>query len=311
MSKDDNPAILTFRCPKELDGLIPPPVPAAHGLPTWLKAMPSTALSGLMAGEDNTVKRCPPFVDAMTCGFLIPLICDVKVENGEFTWDNELPPGGAVDFLRSPIGLHDPGQVTGTPLFDAEQFVIKFHNLWTIEAPKGYSLLFTHPVNRFDLPFTTLTGLVECDATTTPGSIFRHAGTIRISPACCRRARRSCNASRSRGKVGWRAPRRSMRTRRGGRTISQLQFCEREACTAANSGVRRQRLLLRSDFAAALGCRNKQLCGRHKRRMTHPRICGAARITARSGASPARRLPISKPALRSLIRFKASFKQMS
>jgi hypothetical protein len=163
MSKDDNPAILTFRCPKELDGLIPAPVPAAQGLPTWLKTMPSTAFSGLMSGEDNTVKRCPPFVDAMTCGFLIPLICDVKVENGEFTWDNELPPGGAVDFLRSPIGLHDPGQVTGTPLFDAEQFVIKFHNLWTIEAPKGYSLLFTHPVNRFDLPFTTLTGLVECD----------------------------------------------------------------------------------------------------------------------------------------------------
>jgi len=41
--------------------------------------------------------------------------------------------------------------------------LIKFHNLWTIEAPTGYSLLFTHPANRFDLPFTTLTGLVDCD----------------------------------------------------------------------------------------------------------------------------------------------------
>ena len=163
MSEHDNPLILTFRCPKELDGLIPPPVPAAQGLPGWLKAMPSTAFSALIAGEDNTVKRCPPFVDAMTCGFLIPLVCDVKIANGELTWDNELPPGGAVDFLRSPIGVHDPGQVTGTPLFDAERFLIKFHNLWTIEAPEGYSLLFTHPVNRFDLPFTTLTGLVECD----------------------------------------------------------------------------------------------------------------------------------------------------
>jgi hypothetical protein len=92
-----------------------------------------------------------------------PLICDVKVENGELAWDHDLPPGGAVDFLRSPIGLHDPGQVTGTPLFDTERFLVKFHNLWTIEAPEGYSLLFTHPVNRFDLPFTTLTGLVDCD----------------------------------------------------------------------------------------------------------------------------------------------------
>jgi hypothetical protein len=41
--------------------------------------------------------------------------------------------------------------------------MIKFHNLWTIEAPEGYALLFTHPANRFDLPFTTLTGLVDCD----------------------------------------------------------------------------------------------------------------------------------------------------
>jgi hypothetical protein len=48
-------------------------------------------------------------------------------------------------------------------LFEDDRFLIKFHNLWTIEAPEGYALLFTHPVNRFDLPFTTLTGLVDCD----------------------------------------------------------------------------------------------------------------------------------------------------
>jgi hypothetical protein len=163
MNKPDQAMILTFRCPKELEGLIPAPVPASYGLPSWIKDMPATAFSTLVGGEDNTVKRCPPFIDAMTSGFLIPLICDVRVENGELTWDHDLPPGGVVDFLRSPIGLHDPGQVTATPLFDAERFLIKFHNLWTIEAPDGYSLLFTHPVNRFDLPFTTLTGMVDCD----------------------------------------------------------------------------------------------------------------------------------------------------
>jgi hypothetical protein len=154
---------LTFRCPKELEGLLPPPTPAALGLPDWLKAMPAQALGVATFGEDDTVKRCPPFIDAMTSGFLIPLICDVKVEAGEFTWDDDLPPGASVSFARSPIGLHDPGQVTGAPLFDTDRFLIKFHNLWTIEAPDGYALLFTHPVNRFDLPFTTLTGMVDCD----------------------------------------------------------------------------------------------------------------------------------------------------
>ncbi|HXA40833.1 MAG TPA: hypothetical protein VNW53_17670 [Phenylobacterium sp.] len=163
MSEREDPLTLTFRCPKELEGLLPPPVPAAQGLPGWLRAMPAQAFSAVVAGDDDTAKRCPPFVDAMTSGFLIPLICDVRVENGEFTWDNDLPAGGAVGFPRSPIGIHDASQVSGTPLFDADRFMIKFHNLWTIEAPPGYALMFTHPVNRFDLPFTTLTGLVDSD----------------------------------------------------------------------------------------------------------------------------------------------------
>ncbi|MGJ4998091.1 hypothetical protein ACQR0Z_26960 [Bradyrhizobium sp. HKCCYLS3077] len=154
---------LKFRCPRELDGLIPPPVPAPMGIPDWVKAMPATAFSQLNQADEQTVKRCPPFIDAMTAGFLIPLVCDLKVEDGGISWDNELPPGGAIDFPRSPVSFHDVSQVTGSPLFEADRFLLKFHNLWTIEAPEGWSLLFTHPLNRFDLPFTTVTGLVDSD----------------------------------------------------------------------------------------------------------------------------------------------------
>jgi hypothetical protein len=157
------PAMLEFRCPAELYGVIPVPQPASLALPDWLKAMPAQAFHSLNAQEESTVKRCPPFVDAMTSGFLIPLICDVRIENGEFTWDNELPPGGSLSFVRSPISFHDSSQVVGSPLFADDRFLIKFHNLWTIRAPEGYAILFTHPFNRFDLPFTTLTGLVDCD----------------------------------------------------------------------------------------------------------------------------------------------------
>jgi hypothetical protein len=154
---------LTFRCPRELEGVAAPPVPAPRGLPGWLKSMPALACSEFLGGELETVKRCPPFVDAMSCGFLIPLMCDVRVENGEFSWDNDLPAGSTVGYQRSPIGFHDPSQVTGSPLFEADRSLIKFHNVWTIQVPEGYSLLFTHPVNRHDLPFRTLTGLVDCD----------------------------------------------------------------------------------------------------------------------------------------------------
>jgi hypothetical protein len=99
----------------------------------------------------------------MTYGFLMPLAIDLKVQDGEFSWDFEMPEGLVSEYSHSPIGFHDPSQIEGTPFFDDDRFVIKFNNFWTIEAPPGYSLLFTHPVNRTDLPFTTLTGLVDCD----------------------------------------------------------------------------------------------------------------------------------------------------
>jgi hypothetical protein len=160
---NDNQMTVIFRCLPELEAILPRPKPAVQGLPDWFKSMPQTAFNPIANNQRDTVKRCPPFVDAMAYGFLMPLICDLRVNSGEFSWDLDLPAKGSTSFVRSPIGFHDPSQVMGTPLFDEDQFVLKFHNLWTIETPPGYSLLFTHPVNRLDLPFTTLTGLVDTD----------------------------------------------------------------------------------------------------------------------------------------------------
>jgi hypothetical protein len=50
-----------------------------------------------------------------------------------------------------------------TPFFDERRAAVKFNSFWTIELPKGWSLMATHPINRFDLPFRTLTGLVDSD----------------------------------------------------------------------------------------------------------------------------------------------------
>jgi len=153
---------IVFRCPPELDGILPRPIPAVRGLPDWFKAMPNKAFSRTLGEEVLTMKKCPPVIDAMTCGFLMPLACDLKVENGEFSWDRDVPRGiGA--YSRSPLHFHDGSQVAGSPFFDEDRYIIKFNNFWTIELPPGYSLLVTHPVNRDDLPFTTLAGLVDVD----------------------------------------------------------------------------------------------------------------------------------------------------
>ena len=159
----DGTMTLIFRCPAELLDLLPPPIPAVQGLPDWFKTLPHTAFNVVTQGEGQTIKRCPPFIDAMTYGFLIPLPCDLKVENGEFSWEFDPPVNSVDNFVRSPIGFHDPSQVEGTPFAQEGRFAIKFNNFWSIESPPGYSLLFTHPVNRPDLPFTTLTGLVDSD----------------------------------------------------------------------------------------------------------------------------------------------------
>lgn len=155
---------VTFRCLPELEPLLPRPIPARRGLPDWLKRMPMSAPAGEFDGTVKTVKRCPPFVDAMSAGFLMPLACDLRFAGGCFEWDwRELPPGMPRHTPRSPLSFHVNAQVVDSPLYEADSLAIKFNNLWTIETEPGVSLFVTHPVNRPDLPFRALTGLVDTD----------------------------------------------------------------------------------------------------------------------------------------------------
>jgi hypothetical protein len=163
MMDEPSDQTITFRCPPELEAVLPRPIPAVQGLPDWFKTMPQKAYSTLLRTEQMTLKKCPPFIDAMTYGFLVLLIDDVTVEDGTFKWDRSVPAGTIINYSRSPLDFHDNNQVAGTPFFDQDRFLIKFTNFWTFELPPGYSLLITHPVNREDLPFQTLTGLVDAD----------------------------------------------------------------------------------------------------------------------------------------------------
>ncbi len=163
---------VTFRCDPALLGLIPRPVPARQALPDWLRSMPTTAFSALHGAEVRTVKQCPPFVDGMAHGFVMTLPCDVTVEEGHFSWNWELPSLSERMHPRAPLSFHVPAQVTGSPLNPGNHTVIKFNSFWTIELDPGYSLFATHPANREDLPFRTLTGLVDADRFNSVGILF-------------------------------------------------------------------------------------------------------------------------------------------
>ena len=82
---------VTFRCDPALIDRLARPIPARQTLPDWLRNMPGTAWSALHDEDVRTVKHCPPFVDAMAFGFVIPLPCDVTMRGGVLSWDWDLP----------------------------------------------------------------------------------------------------------------------------------------------------------------------------------------------------------------------------
>jgi hypothetical protein len=163
---------VTFRCDPALIDKIPRPLPARRALPDWLRDMPAESFSPTHGLDVRTVKQCPPFVDAMSHGFIMPLACDVEARNGRLTWKWDLPPLSVDSHPRSPLSFHVPAQAAGTPHHDPDRAIVKFNSFWTVELEPGYSLFATHPVNRADLPFRLLTGLVDSDRFTNVGILF-------------------------------------------------------------------------------------------------------------------------------------------
>jgi hypothetical protein len=163
---------VTFRCDPALAAHLPRPCLARKALPDWLRTMPAKAYSDLHGSDVRTVKQCPPFVDAMAHGFMMPLACDVRVADGTFTWDWDLPAPSIAHHPRSPLSFHGPAQTTGAPFHVPDQVVIKFNSFWTVELDPGWSLFATHPANRLDLPFRLVSGLVDADRFNDVGIFF-------------------------------------------------------------------------------------------------------------------------------------------
>lgn len=158
---EDAPAI-EFLCAPELWGRIPVPEHAVRFAPEWFKRLPREMgvnyANGLPA---MTVKACLPMTDVYALGFVIPLPFDVRLTVPEdpmgirLDWAQDLP--------FRPIEHHHPGQLGAPAPPFAGLLPLKFMNPWRIKVPAGYSVLFSHPLSRPDLPFTCFSGLVDCD----------------------------------------------------------------------------------------------------------------------------------------------------
>jgi hypothetical protein len=107
-----------------------------------------------------TIKACIPFLESMSNGYMVYLNHDIFVEHVDGHPQMRWHPN------EKTIEMHNEKQfpIKNIPFSDTYfEMPFKFVNDWEIRVPKGYSILFSHPYNRIDLPFYTLSGLVNCD----------------------------------------------------------------------------------------------------------------------------------------------------
>lgn len=149
---------------------LPPPVATKSVVPEWYKQA-QRFIGGKMnfdrGGINKDLKLCVPFMDAMVSGYVIELPCDIYVENR---------PDGAIDFFwheePAPIEMRAKDMATTLPRPPGHgQSMYAWITNWAVITPPGYSMLFTHPLNRFDLPFTTTSGIMDTDQYSNPGQI--------------------------------------------------------------------------------------------------------------------------------------------
>ena len=154
---------LRFTCAPEDDGVIAPPVPAKAYLPDWFRKLPAADPAKISTSDNGlTVKRCLPFLDAMTTGWIIPLAATVRINVS----DNGAKVTAGWDFDREMVSFHAPHQVQGNPM--GQRPACKFHNHWTITTPPGWSCLFIDPLNRPNGLFQIAAGIVDTDTYRAP-----------------------------------------------------------------------------------------------------------------------------------------------
>lgn len=138
------------------------PMPAKKFVPKWYKES-TTFIGGKMqvsdSGLNKDLKLCIPFLDALTAGYCIELSCDLHISRDKdgvnFFWHEEpYPIQSRPDAIAS---------LLPTPAGHAKKlYAWSIH--WATITPPGYSAIFCHPLNRYDLPFTTTSGIMDTDS---------------------------------------------------------------------------------------------------------------------------------------------------
>jgi|TARA_R110000764_G_scaffold127105_2_gene214834 hypothetical protein len=137
--------------------LIPDPMPATKMVPDWFK---QTKPLGGPIDTMPTIKKCPPFIDAITSGYIINFCSTINVKR--ITEGQISKTGKGTMFMSS----HAIGQFENAPWYGKP--VLKFASPWIIETPPGWSCFFTHPLNVPNDQYHMLSGIVDTDSYRVP-----------------------------------------------------------------------------------------------------------------------------------------------
>ena len=152
---------------------IDPPKPSVgHNIPEWIRKTPKYKHGqenfDVNGGENNlTVRHCIPLLEGFTSGYVLTTHIDLLVEitkegRHSIKWvEGNIPMYPPVR-LRPSYEQHSENK--SFPKMDGYTDIeFNWVPAWSIKTPNGYSSLFTHPINRIDLPFYTLGGIVDTD----------------------------------------------------------------------------------------------------------------------------------------------------
>lgn len=154
------------------------PHPVRASLPDWWKKGESVLISSDHPSHDHEphagMKTCVPFMEVMMIGYHILTPFDIYVTKNEegqveikwagpeldYPWIDKfinLRPKELGATIPRPAGHHPNG--------------FTWYTYWSWKTPRGYSTFVTHPFNRHDLPFTTLSGIMDSDKFNLGGNI--------------------------------------------------------------------------------------------------------------------------------------------
>lgn len=163
------------------------PQPSAKVIPKWYSNAdkyvkdPNNGqyIPNYDGGKMPSFKACPAILDFFTSGYVFVTPCDLFFykENNQILIKK---PKGYEDFCDSRPVM--PEFVAPNGYYENP---FHWYPAWAPELPEGYSAIYLSPVNHFDLPFITVSGIIDNDKFNTPGLMpfFLKEGFTGLIPA--------------------------------------------------------------------------------------------------------------------------------